>query len=204
MSAQTNQASTKRENRLLKLPGVSLVVEKFRWSRFEFKVTKTHDGEVYSVYGNGKVLIDVPQALIRDANKEVGDWYEYLNAIIGAAALAFALGVQGTPNPPLNAFICLLFVQISHFAFNLNKFPKHLRSLREENRDAYRFLAKRIEGLQFSTWKIIKRAPLFLVGYLYLLLQVAMAFKSIQSITIWHHTLADIFLPKDCVCRFTP
>lgn len=176
---------------------------KYRWKGFTFeKGVGKNNAPTYVVKKEGKTQITVPVDLINSSRDEIENWYEYLNMILGATSLGFALASQGTPNPPLNAFICLMFILILHFGINFGKFPSHLRSLRNENRIAYRFLASKIEGMELNPWKAVTMAPLFLIGYIYLLLLVLMALSFVQDISIMDHKLADIFLPKDCVCRF--
>jgi hypothetical protein len=175
------------------------------WSKnrphYTFEDCTNSAGGEYRILNAGKVEFSIPKDLIAQSRQEIDSWYEYLNFILGITCLGFALAVQGTPNPPFNAFVCLAFVQISHFAFSRNKFPSHLRNLRENKSETLRFLAKSIEGIPLSFWQTLKRAPLFLIGYVYLVFLALLAITPLQERTILDHTLANIFLPKDCVCR---
>lgn len=162
----------------------------------EFKKVVNNGNEEYEIIRSGKLVIRIDTALIDDTKREMSDWYTYLNNVIGLVSFTFALAVQGTPNVYANAFIALLWVLIAHYAVGTNPFPRHLRILRESDEEASRFAAKNIEKMHLGVIKTIRKAPLFLFGYLYLLLLALMNFKFIRHAKIGGTSLAEFLMLK--------
>ena len=110
-----------------------------------------------------------------------------------------AQAVQGTPNPPLNAFIAMIWISILFWGKRRTTFPKHLLSDGTPTNNEKTVL-RELNGRYLSISKIFRKAPFFLIGYIYLLFMLLLALPFVQKMTVFGHTYASIFLPETCVC----
>lgn len=165
--------------------------------KFNFEIKRNGKGaDEYHITKNSLPYIIVDADLVEETEKEIAQWYAYLNNIIGFISFTFALAVQGTPNVYFNAAIALIWVLIAHFWVEKNKFPQHLAYLRSSQEKGSKNLAVHIEKQHLSYWKIVKKAPLFLIGYLYLLLLTLMNFDYFKSLVFFGKTLSQHLLLK--------
>ena len=165
--------------------------------KFNFEIKINDKGcDEYHITKNSLPYIRVASELVEETEQEIAQWYTYLNNIIGFISFTFALAVQGTPNVYLNAAIALMWVLIAHFWIDRNKFPKHLSYLRNSKESGSTHLAINIEKYHLNYWKTIKKAPLFFIGYLYLLLLTLMNFDYFKSCIVFGKTLSQHLLLK--------
>jgi len=154
----------------------------------------------------GKVSKDKSKELATDTEK----WFEFLNSTIGAGCFVFALACQGTPNPPLNALISLIWFLLIYLHYKNSYFPKYLKfdstvdlssgiKLMGEKK-ARKLVISMLRGKYLSILSISTRAPFFAGGYLYLILIASLFSPHLQYFEIFGHSMANIFLPEKCVC----
>lgn len=162
--------------------------------KLTFDVTKSNEGETYIIKRDGVISLSVSPDLVTQTKEEIRSYYYYLNTIFGALSFTLAIAIQGTPNPPLNAALALTWVLIGHFAID-NKFPPHLKNLGKSKTKEIKFLVKNIAKLHLTTTKTFIKAPLFYIGYLYLMLMTLMNFNEVRDFSIFGKTLSQIFFP---------
>lgn len=165
--------------------------------KFDFHINKDDSGhDEYHITKNNMPFIVVNSELVKESDQEITQWYTYLNNILGFVSFTFALGVQGTPNVYFNAALSLFWVLIAHYWIGNNRFPKHLSHLRNSKEEGSRNLAFHIEKHHLSYWTIIKKAPLFLIGYIYLLLLTLMNFECVRTWTFFGKMLSQHLMLK--------
>lgn len=163
-----------------------------------------HLEKQYWLLRNGKKERQIEAVHIENIQTELMPWWSRINEITGILAFTFAIAVQGTPHPPLNAFLCLIFIHITHFAIVFNHFPPSIKALRKNKIDneiaraVIRFVEPNLLG-----WRaIFSKAPSFLFGYLFLFAMILLALPSVQKLKIYpfESTLGQVFLPSSCAC----
>ena len=158
--------------------------------------TDADNKEIYRLTKNGKLLLEISAELVDETKKEIAEWYKHLNDIVGLVCFTFALAVQGTPNVYLNAAIAFSWVLTAHILAHNNKFPSHLANLRKSKEPSSKHLAARIEKTHLGYWSTIRKAPLFLVGYMYLLALALMNIPAFKTLEILGTTLPQLLLLK--------
>lgn len=168
---------------------------------FKKKIKFTHtvlENNSMMILQDGKCVLPIPAEIVNQSISEMKNWYKYLNTTLGVPSFLFALAVQGTPNPPLNAAFCLIWVLLAHI-YAGSPYPDSLKRLKKSNKKACKYYVKLLEKEHLSTLKLIIRVPLFLLGYLYLLIMVLLNFPEVRNLMIFDHTIAEYFLNKECL-----
>lgn len=96
----------------------------------------------------------------RTITAEVREWEIHLNKMTGMIAFTFSIASLGTPQPPLWAFISLIFLLIFHISTTKGKMLK-LKSLdaKKERSDYENYLRSEIR----KNIKV-RNAPAFIIG----------------------------------------
>lgn len=184
-----------------------------QYPKVEVIYTKqTDDNEAYTIFANGKQLRKVSKHTHKKFEESITPWFEFLNWVFGAACFLFAQGVQGTPNPPLNAFISLVWMSLLFSHQKNNKVPPLLsndanltspedKDLNEKHK---KIVSKALIGKYLGYSVIIRRAPFFLIGYFYLVFIVTLFVGPIQNAEPFGTKLSRYFLPDSCTCIVKP
>ncbi|MYN16443.1 hypothetical protein GTP81_06720 [Rugamonas sp. FT107W] len=184
-----------------------------RYPKVEVIYTKqTDDNEAYTVFANGEQLKKVSKHTHKRYEESTNQWFGFLNWAFGAACFLFAQGVQGTPNPPLNAFISLVWMFLLYLYQKENKFPRLLldesaidppcdKATREKRKKS---LSQALTSKYLGNFVIVWRAPFFLIGYSYLVFIALLAFGPIQNAEFFGTRLSRLFLPDSCACIVKP
>ena len=172
-----------------------------RWfPKIEMKENSTTE---FSIVENGVVLKKIASWVHKQIETETDEWFDFLNWIIGSASFLLAQAIQGTPNPPLNAVIAIIWISILFLGKRKAIFPKHLFSGWSLSDDE-KIIIQALNGKYLSVRRIFLEAPFFLIGYIYLFFMLFLALPQVQSISVSGHTFASIFLPETCVCIYKP
>ncbi|NVD71893.1 hypothetical protein HUX88_15220 [Duganella sp. BJB1802] len=184
-----------------------------RFRKVEVIHTKlTDQNEAYTIFANGELLGKVSRHTHKRIVDSTSQWFEFLNWAFGAACFVFAQGVQGTPNPPLNAGISLVWMFLLYLHQRTVKFPRLLSkdttidlpgdqgSLDERRK----ILLKALTGKYLGFFDIVRRAPFFLIGYFYLVFIATLAYGPFQNAELLGTKLSRLFLPDSCACIVKP
>jgi len=184
-----------------------------RFRKVEVIHTKlTDDNEAYTIFANGELLGKVSRHTHKKIVDSTNQWFEFLNWAFGGACFLFAQGVQGTPNPPLNAGISLVWMFLLYLFQKKGKFPRLLTNdttidlpgEKDTRGERKKILLKALTRKYLGNLEIVWRAPFFLIGYSYLVFIATLAYGPFQNAEILGTKLSRLFLPDSCACIVKP
>ncbi len=175
----------------------------FKKSDYEIGLFNDNGVEEYWVLVCGVKTLKIDSAAVDLIKSQISEWWVYLNTMLGLFLFTTAIAVQGTPNPPLNAFIALVFFGLFHYSQIDAYFPKSIATLRrKDDKKIYKAMKKYIDNEMLGIQKTLSKGGAFILSYFYFVLMVSLAFEYVQKLKIYGMSLGELFLPSNCPCLY--
>lgn len=169
------------------------------WTKNE-TLTLEQSSDAATIRSSNGESFTFTKAELASLHEQMNSWYSFLNWSIGLVCFGFAQAAHGTPHPPLNASLSILWISIFYFGALPNYFPSKLNELRNVKSKLKRPILKLLEGHFLRPRVFVRKLPFFVMGYVYLFFVAFLWIPSVQNISISGTKLGGIMLPKECTC----